>query len=75
MNPQVHHIKGQEIKINKTNNMITSPQQSLMKVYIIITAVKCSTLYIPMFITHLLCVIMLRVKEGKEIRRGDKLLH
>jgi len=52
VNPQVHHIKGQERNINKSNNMIMKPHHSVMKVYTISTPVKCSTLYIPLFITH-----------------------
>ena len=39
-----------------------------MKVYIITTPVKCLTLDIPLFITHQLHVIMLRVNERKGIR-------
>jgi len=52
VNPQVHHIEGQERKIKKSNNMIMYPHHSLLKVYIILTPVKCSTLYVPLFITH-----------------------
>ena len=72
MNPQVHQIEGEERKIHKSNNMIMQPHHSLMKVYIITTPLKCSTLYVPVFITHYLCVIMVRVNERKEIRRRGK---
>jgi len=51
VNAQVNHIEDQR-KINKSNNMIMQPHHSLMKVYIITTLVKCSTLYVPLFITH-----------------------
>ena len=39
-----------------------------MKVYVITTPVNCLTFYVPLFITHQLCVIMLRVNGRKGIR-------
>ena len=48
VNAQVHHIEGEERKINKSNNIIMQPHHSLMKIYIVTTPVKC--LYLTLFI-------------------------
>ena len=74
MNAQVYHIEGQERKIKKSNNMIMQPHHSVMKVCILHNN-SCSTLYVPLFITHYLCFIMFRVNRRKIIRGGKGDLH
>ena len=66
MNAQVHHIEGEERKINKSSNMIMQPHHSLMKVYIITTPAKC--LYASLFIIYELCV-QIKCEKGNTKRR------
>ena len=69
MNSQVHHIEGQERKINKSNHMIMQPHHSLIKVYIISTPVKCSILYVSYTLAVCYDAQSKRSKENKKRRK------
>jgi len=73
VNAQVHHIEGQERKINKSNNMIMQSHHSLMKVYIITTQVKCSTLVrTTVYYTLVVCYHAQSKREtGNKRREGS----
>ena len=69
MNVQVHHIEGEERKINKSNNMIMEPHFSVIKVYIITTPAKC--LYASLLIIYELCVQSKSEKNNTKRREGS----